>query len=118
MTLLVTNNLTVAPWGMQRKWPEKFYSALAGFIEPGESFEDAVKREIWEEAGVRAWDVQYHSTQPWVRPSSTSSYQRFTDRLVAVSRQSHGRVLCDRRLLGAAAHGLGQRARRQAPYAY
>lgn len=43
-----------------------FYSALAGFIEPGESLEDAVKRELWEEAGVKVWDVQYHSTQPWV----------------------------------------------------
>lgn len=56
--------------GRNRKWPEKFYSALAGFIEPGESFEDAVKREIWEEAGVRAWDVQYHSTQPWPYPAN------------------------------------------------
>ena len=39
-------------------------------MEPGESFEDAVKRELWEEAGVAVWDVQYHSTQPWVRPVS------------------------------------------------
>ena len=36
-------------------------------MEPGESFEDAVKREIWEEAGVKVWNVTYHSTQPWVR---------------------------------------------------
>lgn len=43
-----------------------FYSTLAGFIEPGESFEDAVAREIWEEAGVRVWGVKYHSGQPWV----------------------------------------------------
>lgn len=43
-----------------------FYSTLAGFVEPGESFEDAVKREIWEEAGVRIWGVKYHSGQPWV----------------------------------------------------
>ena len=46
---------------------EGFYSTLAGFVEPGESFEDAVKREIWEEAGVRVWGVTYHSGQPWVR---------------------------------------------------
>jgi NAD+ diphosphatase len=39
-------------------------------MEPGESFEDAVKREIWEEAGVSVWNVRYHSTQPWVRVSS------------------------------------------------
>lgn len=52
----------------QRKWPGRFYSALAGFIEPGESFEDAVKRELWEEAGLKVWGIRYHSTQPWVRP--------------------------------------------------
>lgn len=44
-----------------------FYSAFAGFIEPGESFEDAVAREMWEEAGVRVWNIRYHSGQPWVR---------------------------------------------------
>ena len=57
---------------LQRKWPGKFYSCLSGFIEPGESFEDAVKRELWEEAGVKVWDVRYHSSQPWVRHSYTS----------------------------------------------
>jgi NADH pyrophosphatase NudC (nudix superfamily) len=36
-------------------------------MEPGESFEDAVKREMWEEAGVKVWNVRYHSGQPWVR---------------------------------------------------
>ena len=40
---------------------------MAGFIEPGESFEDAVKRELWEEAGAKVWNVRYHSSQPWVR---------------------------------------------------
>lgn len=50
----------------QRKFPGNFYSALAGFIEPGESFEDAVSREMWEEAGVKVWNVKYHSGQPWV----------------------------------------------------
>ncbi|KAL5528609.1 NPY1_1 [Sanghuangporus sanghuang] len=56
--------------GKNRKFPFGFYSCLAGFIEPGESFEDAVKREIWEEAGVRVWGVKYHSTQPWPYPAS------------------------------------------------
>ncbi|KAI0948968.1 hypothetical protein AcW1_008696 [Taiwanofungus camphoratus] len=56
--------------GRNKKWPGKFYSALAGFVEPGESFEDAVKRELWEEAGVRVWDVKYHSTQPWPYPAN------------------------------------------------
>jgi NAD+ diphosphatase len=52
---------------LQKKFPGNFYSTLAGFIEPGESFEDAVKREILEEAGIHVWNVRYHSTQPWVR---------------------------------------------------
>ncbi|KAI5118889.1 hypothetical protein M0805_003564 [Coniferiporia weirii] len=56
--------------GRNRKFPTGFYSTLAGFIEPGESFEDAVKREIWEEAGVRVWGVKYHSGQPWPYPAS------------------------------------------------
>lgn len=50
----------------QKKFPSKVYSALAGFVEPGESYEDAVKREMWEEAGMRVWNIRYHSGQPWV----------------------------------------------------
>lgn len=56
--------------GRNAKFPGNFYSALAGFLEPGESFEDAVVREMWEEAGVRVWDVKYHSGQPWPYPSN------------------------------------------------
>jgi len=56
--------------GRSKKFPFKFYSALAGFIEPGESFEDAVQRELWEEAGVKVWDVKYHSGQPWPYPAN------------------------------------------------
>ncbi|KAH7905966.1 NUDIX hydrolase domain-like protein [Hygrophoropsis aurantiaca] len=56
--------------GRNKKFPGKFYSALAGFIEPGESFEDAVKREMWEEAGVKVWDIRYHSGQPWPYPAN------------------------------------------------
>lgn len=56
----------------KKKFPGKFYSALAGFVEPGESFEDAVLREMWEEAGVKVWDVRYHSGQPWVNLSYDS----------------------------------------------
>lgn len=52
--------------GRQKAWPKGFYSCLAGFIEPGESIEESVRREVWEEAGVRVGDVSYHSTQPWV----------------------------------------------------
>lgn len=50
----------------QRNWPKNFYSALAGFVEPGESLEDTVERELWEEAGIKMLGLKYHSTQPWV----------------------------------------------------
>ncbi|KAJ6589961.1 NUDIX hydrolase domain-like protein [Mycena vulgaris] len=56
--------------GRGKKFPGKFYSALAGFIEPGETFEDSVVREMWEEAGVKVWDVTYHSAQPWPFPAN------------------------------------------------
>jgi len=39
-------------------------------MEPGESFEDAVKREMWEEAGVKVWNIRYHSGQPWPYPAN------------------------------------------------
>lgn len=35
-------------------------------MEPGEAFEDSIKRELWEEAGIKVWDIKYHSSQPWV----------------------------------------------------
>lgn len=56
--------------GRQSVWPQGMYSALAGFLEPGESIEEACAREIWEEAGLRTASVRYHSTQPWPYPSS------------------------------------------------
>jgi NAD+ diphosphatase len=46
------------------------YSALAGFIDQGESIEEAVRREVREEAGVAVGEVRYHSSQPWPFPSS------------------------------------------------
>lgn len=48
----------------------RMYSALAGFIDQGESIEEAVRREVWEEAGIRVGEVRYHSSQPWPFPSS------------------------------------------------
>ena len=55
--------------GRQARFPERSYSALAGFVEPGESIEEAVARETYEEAGVRVRDVTYISSQPWPFPS-------------------------------------------------
>lgn len=56
--------------GRQPVWPQGFFSAIAGFVEPGESLEDAVVREMFEETGIRVGEVQYHSSQPWPFPSS------------------------------------------------
>ena len=56
--------------GRQAEWPDGLYSTLAGFVEPGESLEEAVAREIWEEAGITVRDVRYHSSQPWPFPAS------------------------------------------------
>ena len=55
--------------GRQAAWPAGRYSALAGFLEPGESIEEAVAREIHEEAGVVVSDVRYVASQPWPFPS-------------------------------------------------
>jgi NAD+ diphosphatase len=56
--------------GRQATWPEGRYSTIAGFAEPGESLEDAVRREVYEETNVRVDRVSYHSSQPWPFPSS------------------------------------------------
>jgi NAD+ diphosphatase len=56
--------------GRQARWPPGRYSALAGFVEPGESLEEAVAREVREEAGVEVSDPRYVSSQPWPFPSS------------------------------------------------
>lgn len=56
--------------GRQASWPKHRYSTIAGFVEPGESIEAAVAREVLEETGVTLADVTYHSSQPWPFPSS------------------------------------------------
>lgn len=56
--------------GRQAGWPKGRYSTLAGFIEPGEALEDAVRREVAEESGVAVGEVHYHSSQPWPMPAS------------------------------------------------
>jgi NAD+ diphosphatase len=56
--------------GRQKVWPENMYSTLAGFMEPGETIEAAVRREVMEEVGVKLGQVEYVASQPWPFPSS------------------------------------------------
>lgn len=56
--------------GSNAMWENTRFSLLAGFVEPGESFESAVEREIFEEAGIRVVDAQYKGSQPWPFPAS------------------------------------------------
>lgn len=51
--------------GRQQPWKPGMYSALAGFVEPGETIEDAARREVFEEAGIRVGEVRYVMSQPW-----------------------------------------------------
>jgi len=56
--------------GRQKRWPPHWYSTLAGFVEPAESVEEAVRREVWEESGVKLGRVIIHSTQAWPYPAN------------------------------------------------
>jgi NAD+ diphosphatase len=56
--------------GRSRGWPNGMHSALAGFVEPGETLEQAVAREVMEEVGVELGAVRYVSSQPWPFPAS------------------------------------------------
>ena len=68
--------------GRNSKWPEKQFSTLAGFVEPGESLEDAVVREVYEEVQVHLQGIRYVSSQPWPFPASAMCgfYAEATDR--------------------------------------
>lgn len=68
--MLATDDRDRALLGRQASWPPGRYSTLAGFVEPGESLEDAVRREIHEESGVEIGEVRYGGSQPWPFPSS------------------------------------------------
>lgn len=67
--MLITHGNAVL-MGRSPGWPVGMYSLLAGFVEPGETLEAAVRREVFEEAGVRVGEVRYLSSQPWPFPAS------------------------------------------------
>ncbi len=67
--MLITHGNNVL-MGRSPGWPEGMYSLLAGFVEPGETMEAAVRREVFEEAGITVGEVGYLASQPWAFPSS------------------------------------------------
>jgi len=68
--IMIVHDGTRCLLGRQPGWPERRYSTLAGFLEPGESMEQAVRREVFEEVGVRVGDCHYFASQPWPFPAS------------------------------------------------
>jgi NAD+ diphosphatase len=108
--VLVTDG-PMALLGRQAAWPAGRYSALAGFVEPGESLEEAVAREVEEETGVRVGSTHYCASQPWPFPASLIPCDGGT-RAAASGRRTRGRALvhvrrtasCARRAAAAAAY--------------
>ena len=68
IVLIISGNKTLI--GRSPHFPEKLYSCLAGFVEPGETIEMAAKREVQEEVGLKIYDIEYVANQPWPFPSS------------------------------------------------
>jgi NAD+ diphosphatase len=68
--MLITDDDDRALLGRRPDWPDNRFSTLAGFVEPGESIEDAVRRETYEETAVEVGEVAYAASQPWPFPSS------------------------------------------------
>lgn len=68
--MLITDDDDRALLGRQHSWPENRFSTLAGFVEPGETLDDAVRREVMEEVCIDVGDVSYAGSQPWPFPSS------------------------------------------------
>ncbi len=67
--MLITRGNSVL-MGRSPHWPEGMYSLLAGFVEPGETIEAAVRREVLEESGIQVGEVRYLASQPWPFPNS------------------------------------------------
>jgi NAD+ diphosphatase len=68
--IVLVSHAEQALLGRQASWPIGRYSTIAGFVEPGESLEDAVAREVFEETGIEVDRIEYHSSQPWPFPAS------------------------------------------------
>jgi NAD+ diphosphatase len=94
--------------GRQPQYPAGRYSALAGFVEHGESIEEAVAREIWEEAGVRVTGVRYVASQPWPFPGQLMIAcigQAESDALTLDLTELEDAIWCDRAGVRAALAG-------------
>jgi NAD+ diphosphatase len=76
--------------GRGKHFPRGMHSTLAGFVEPGESFEDAVAREVYEEVKVKVKDVIYRSSQPWPFPASVMIGFPCRGRVAGLQRQRVG----------------------------
>jgi NAD+ diphosphatase len=68
--VLVKDNQNRVLLGRQKVWPKNRFSTFAGFVEPGESFENCLRREVMEEAGVDISEINYLGSQPWPFPAS------------------------------------------------
>jgi NAD+ diphosphatase len=69
-TIMLVHNGENCLLGRQAAWPPGVYSTLAGFVEPGETLEEAVVREVKEESGVEVKNIRYFGSQPWPFPQS------------------------------------------------
>ncbi|TCP32739.1 NAD(+) diphosphatase [Sphingomonas sp. BK235] len=106
--------------GRQPTWPAGRYSALAGFLEPGESIEEAVAREIAEESGVRVTEVRYVASQPWPFPSQlmiACVAQAADDRITLDANELEDAMWVTRDEVRAALAGEGGRFVAPPPYA-
>jgi len=106
--------------GRQPSWPQGRYSALAGFLEPGEAIEEAVRREIGEEAGVEVGAVRYVASQPWPFPSQLMIAcigQALTDRITLDTNELEDAKWVTRDEVLAVLNGTGDAFLAPPPYA-